>query len=43
MIFSKEGDFLYKESAGMFKAPEVIPSDKLELKWKEPDEAGFYI
>lgn len=31
-------DWLYKEARELFVNPDVTPADKIELKWREPDE-----
>lgn len=34
-------DFMYKEAAKLFHAPDVADVEKLELKWTAPDEQGL--
>lgn len=31
-------DWLYKEARELFNNPDVTPADKVELKWRDPDE-----
>jgi len=34
-------DWLFKEARRLFKEPEVVDAENLELKWSEPDEDGL--
>jgi len=39
--FAVPDDWAYEQARKLFKEPEVLPADAVDLKWTEPDEEGL--
>ena len=39
--FQVPDNFLYKESRGLFKIPDVLAGEEVKLKWDPPNEEGL--